>query len=291
MTGFARAEGEVSGCLWTWEAKSVNARGLEVRCRLPQGLESIEPAVRQRVAGAVKRGNVSLTLQVLWISGQQVVRINEDVLQRLLSLVADIQNRLGEFRPPSPDGLLALRGVIETSDSIPTGEAREALEAALLAGVDRALSELARVRRSEGMRLATILASHLDRLAGLCDRAFDLAATQPAAILVRLSQQLTALLGETPALSADRLAQEAALLAAKADPREELDRLRAHEQAAAALLQADGPVGRQLDFLCQEFNREANTLCSKSADLDLTRVGLDLKAVIEQVREQVQNIE
>lgn len=291
MTGFARAEGEACGCLWIWEAKSVNARGLEVRCRLPQGLEGIEPAVRQRVTSAFKRGNVSLALQILWTSGQQVVRINEDVLQRLLALVAEIQGRLGNSRPPSPDGLLALRGVIETSDPIPTGEARETLEAALLAGLDRALAELSRVRRAEGERLAAVLRGHLDRLAELCGRAFDLAAAQPPAILARLNQQLAALLAETPAFPADRLAQEAALLAAKADPREELDRIRAHEQAALALLQADGPVGRQLDFLCQEFNREANTLCSKSADIDLTRLGLDLKAVIEQVREQVQNIE
>lgn len=291
MTGFARREGQHDGVAWTWEAKSVNARGLDVRCRVPAGLEALEPLARQRVAAAMKRGNVSVNLQVVWTAAHQAVRINEEVLAQLLALVSNIEKRLPNCRPSSADGLLAVRGVIDVLDPLPTGDGRAALETVLLNGLDATLMTLVAVRRSEGERLAAVLGDHLRRLADLAERARELASAQPLAILARLQQQLSALLAEVPALSAERLAQEAALLAAKADPREELDRLRAHHQAAEALLREKGPVGRQLDFLCQELNREANTLCAKSADIDLTRVGLELKATVEQVREQVQNIE
>jgi uncharacterized protein (TIGR00255 family) len=291
MTGFARQEGQYEGATWTWEVKSVNARGLDVRFRLPPGLEVLEPLVRQRVAAAVKRGNVNMNLQLAWAATQQAVRINEQVLDQLLTLVASIEQRLPGCRPSSAEGLLGLRGVIDVLDPLPTGDARTALEGALLESLDAALAALVAVRRSEGERLAAILSDQLERLAHLSEQARALASTQPAAIFSRLQQQLAILLSDAPALPPDRLAQEAALLAARADPREELDRLRAHQQAAQVLLKERGPVGRQLDFLCQELNREANTLCSKSGDIDLTRLGLDLKATVEQVREQVQNIE
>lgn len=291
MTGFARAEGACSGVAWTWEVKSVNARGLDVRCRLPAGMEALEPLARQRVAAAVKRGNVTIVLQLDWTAGRQSVRVDEEVLDQLLSLVEKIEARLPEHRPCSADGLLALRGVVEVTDPMPTGEARAALEAALLDGLGIALATLVTVRLAEGQRLKAVLTEHLQRLAALSEQARTMAAAQPAAIFARLQQQLAALLAEIPPLPAERLAQEAALLATKADAREELDRLRAHVQAADALLGEDRPIGRQLDFLCQELNRETNTLCAKSADIELTRVGLDLKATVEQVREQVQNIE
>ncbi len=291
MTGFARQEGQYQGATWTWEVKSVNARGLDVRCRLPAGLEALEPLARQRIAAAMKRGNVSVNLQLAWAPTQQAVRINEQVLAQMLALVAALEQRLPGCRPSSAEGLLGLRGVIDVLDPLPTGDAREALEAALLDSLDGALAALLVVRRSEGERLAAILSDQLGRLEALSEQARSLASTQPAAIFARLQQQLAVLLSEAPGLSPDRLAQEAALLAAKADAREELDRLRAHGQAAAGLLRGNGAVGRQLDFLCQELNREANTLCSKSGDIELTRVGLDLKATVEQVREQVQNIE
>ena len=181
--------------------------------------------------------------------------------------------------------------MVEVADELPTGESRKALEAALLDGLDRALAALAGMRRQEGARLAPTLAGQLDAIGGLCARAETLAATQPAVILERLRQQVAALAEAVPALPEERLAQEVALLALKADAREEIDRLKAHRQAVAALLAGDGAVGRRLDFLCQEFNREANTLCSKSVDVDFTTVGVELKAVIEQFREQVQNIE
>jgi uncharacterized protein (TIGR00255 family) len=291
MTGFARSEGERGACAWRWELKSVNARGLEVRCRMPPGFEALEQAVRQKVAASLKRGNFSAMLSLTWSGGELGVRINTDVLEQLLALVPQIESRLRESRPPSVDGLLGLRGVIDVLDPTPTGDTRAALETTLLAGLDGVLASLSEVRRAEGARLEAVLRDHLRRLASLCDAARRLASAQPAAIFSRLSDQLAALLGQAPALTPERLAQEAALLAAKADAREELDRLSAHHQAALALLDGGGPVGRQLDFLCQELNREANTLCSKSSDIELTRVGLDLKATVEQIREQVQNIE
>ncbi len=291
MTGFARAEGQQDACSWTWELKSVNARGLDVRCRIPPGFETLEQPVRQRTAAALKRGNVSALLSLTWSSAQQGVRINADVLEQVLALVPLIQGRLGDCRPPSADGLLSLRGVIDVLDPMPTGEARAALESTLLSGLDGALAALLEVRRAEGARLEAVLRDQLQRLAVLGRRAGELASAQPEAIFARLNEQVAALLGQSPALTPERLAQEAALLAAKADAREELDRLRAHCEAALALLDGGGPVGRQLDFLCQELNREANTLCAKAGDIELTRVGLDLKATVEQIREQVQNIE
>lgn len=291
MTGFARAAGEHDGVAWTWEVKSVNARGLDVRCRLPTGLELLEAAVRQRAAALLKRGNLSVNLQLAWSGGAQAVRINSDVLDQVLALAAQIEGRLREVRPPSVDGLLGLRGVIDVVDPMPTGEARAALEAALLTGFDRVLMALAATRRAEGARLAEVLGQHLARLAELSEEARTCAAAQPAAIQARFSQQISALLADVAGLPAERLAQECALLAAKADIREELDRLRAHHQAADGLLRQGGAVGRQLDFLCQELNREANTLCAKSADIELTRIGLDLKQTVEHIREQVQNIE
>jgi uncharacterized protein (TIGR00255 family) len=291
MTGFARAEGQEDACSWTWELKSVNARGLDVRCRMPLGFEALEQPVRQRAASALKRGNLSAALSLTWIGGQQGVRINAEVLEQLLALVPQIEARLTDRRPPSVDGLLALGGVINVLDPMPTGDARAALEAILLAGFDRALATLLEVRRAEGARLEAVLRERLQWLAALVGRARELASVQPAAIFARLSEQLAALVGQSPALTPERLAQEAALLATKADAREEVDRLRAHREAALALLDGGGPVGRQLDFLCQELNREANTLCAKSSDIELTRSGLDLKLAVEQIREQVQNIE
>lgn len=291
MTGFARRDGEADVCSWTWEVKSVNARGLEVRCRLPVGFEEMEAAVRRRVASSLKRGNISVMLSLTWSAGQQRVQINTQLLEDLLALMPHIGSRLGTVRPPSVDGLLALRGVVEVLEPAPTAEMRQALETEMLARLDQVLTSIMAIRHAEGDRLAMILREQLRRLGALCDQACTLASTQPQAILARLKEQVSVLLGESPALTPDRLVQEAALLAAKADPREELDRLCAHHQAALGLLDSEGAIGRQLDFLCQELNREANTLCAKSPDIELNRIGLDLKSVIEQIREQVQNIE
>lgn len=291
MTGFGRAEGQDQGCTWAWELRSVNGKGLDVRCRLPAGFESLEQPSRERAAGVLKRGNVSLTLSVERAAEAGTVRVNTGVLDEILALLPQVEARLANPGPSCADRLLALRGVLEIADEMPTGESRKALDAALLAGLDRALVALAGMRRQEGARLAPVLAEQLDAIGDLCGRAEALAGSQPAMILERLRQQIAALGEAVPALPEERLAQEVALLALKADAREEIDRLKAHRQAVAQLLAGDGAVGRRLDFLCQEFNREANTLCSKSADVELTAVGVELKAVIEQFREQVQNIE
>lgn len=291
MTGFARAEGEAAGLSFAWEVRSVNARGLEIRCRLPSGFEGLEPAVRRQVAQTFKRGSLVATLSVGKAAGTTDVRINEPVLERILGIVEAVQRKLPASPPPRIEGLLALRGVIDTGDEFLEAEAREAFDAALLASLAAALNRLVQERRSEGERLAQMLRGHLDRLAALEAQAAELASGQPAAIQARLREQLAALLDPDTAVAPDRLAQEVALLAARADTREELDRLRSHCEAGRALLEQGGLVGRQLDFICQELNREANTLCAKSQDIALTRIGLDLKAAIEQVREQVQNLE
>lgn len=291
MTGFARGEGTAESCTWTWEVRSVNARGLEVRCRLPGGFEGLEPSVRACVGRHVRRGSLFVTLALVYGGGRVAVRLNEDVLDRIIAIIPELGRRLPDAPPPSAAALLGLKGVIEIEDGTPTGEGRERLDAALRDGLERLLPALVDGRRAEGARLAPVLAGHVGRVGALAESAAALAATQPEAIFQRLKEQIEALLGAQPALPAERLAQEAALLAVKADPREEIDRLRAHAQAAHALLGQDGPIGRQLDFLCQEFNREANTLCAKSSDVALTRIGIDLKTTIDQLREQVQNIE
>jgi uncharacterized protein (TIGR00255 family) len=291
MTGFARAEGEAAGQSFAWEVRSVNARGLEIRCRLPNGFEGLEPAVRRQMAQTFKRGSLVATLSVAKAAGTTEVRINEPVLEQIVGIVEALQRRLPASPPPRIEGLLALRGVIESGDEVLAGDAREMFSAALLASLGQALDRLVEERRGEGGRLALMLSGHLDRLAALEVQAADLASGQPAAIEARLREQLAALLESETSIAPDRLAQEVALLATRADTREELDRLRSHCEAGRALLDKGGLVGRQLDFLCQELNREANTLCAKSQDIALTRIGLDLKAAIEQVREQVQNLE
>ena len=291
MTGFAHNEGQKGACSWTWEIKSVNAKGLDVRCRLANGFERLEKPLRDRAAERLKRGNVSVSLKTVWNEGEAGFRVNHVILGELLAALPEIQKQLPDAGPPSIDGLLGLRGVIEPVEEDLGEEAREELEAEMLDGFDAALEALAGMRDDEGARLSETLQARLDDIARLCGEAEKLAAMQPDAIRERLKTQVEALLEDVPAIPEERLAQEAALLMSKADVREELDRLKAHRDAARDLMNGNGAVGRKLDFLCQEFNREANTLCSKSQDTDLTRIGLDLKAAIEQFREQVQNIE
>ena len=291
MTGFARAKGRKDTSSWTWEIKSVNAKGLDVRCRLPNGFESLEKPLRDRAAKRLKRGNVSAALNLRRQEGVAGVRVNHAVLEELLATLPEIRKRVADAREPSLDGLLALRGVVEPVEEDLNDEARKALEAEILNDLDTALNALGAMRDEEGARLAETLQARLDDIAGLCAEAEKLSVMQPDALRQRLKTQVQQLLEDIPAISEERLAQEAALLMSKADLREELDRLQAHQEAAQELMKGKGAVGRKLDFLCQEFNREANTLCSKSQDIDLTRIGLELKAAIEQLREQVQNIE
>lgn len=292
MTGFARAQGQFGAVSWTWELKSVNARGLDVRCRLPAGHEALDgPAREAATSKGLKRGNVSVALTVTRGSEAPAVRVNEQLLLELARRMHTLQHRFPDFAPPRLDSLFAVKGVVEVVEEEEDDEARDARFSAMLTSLGHAVAGLAEMRLVEGARLAQVLTGHLDEIARLTAAAEGTPSLRPEAARERLQTLVATLLGASPQLSEERLAQEAALLVGKADVREELDRLKAHAGAARDLLAAGGPVGRKLDFLCQELNREANTLCSKSADVELTRLGLDLKAVIEQFREQVQNIE
>jgi uncharacterized protein (TIGR00255 family) len=288
MTGFARAEGEESGIAWVWEMKSVNGRSLDLRLRLPPGFDALEPQLRTTLAQRFRRGNFSASLAVTR-TAPGAVRVNRETLAQLIGLMNELVGEI-EAAPPRIDGLLALRGVVEVvedeSDEL-LGKRRDAV----LDSWGTALDRLAEARAEEGARLAAILRSQLAELHGLVEAAAGCAAAQPEAICERLRTLLAGLADLVPCMPEDRVAQEMALLIARSDIREEIDRLRAHIAQAGELLRQEEAVGRRLDFLCQELNREANTLCSKSADIELTRVGLSLKAAVEQLREQVQNIE
>ncbi len=290
MTGFGRAEGAVEALAWAWEARSVNGRGLDVRCRMPNGFDALEAPARKRLTTALARGNVNLTLRIERAGGAEEVRINETVLAELVARAQALRESLPEAGL-SIDGLLGVRGVVEPVERGEDEKTREARHAALLASLDAAVAGLVAARREEGARLAQVLGGQLDEMASLVASAADSAGARPEAARARLAGQLRVLLEERTGLSEDRLAQELALLAVKADVGEELDRLVAHIAQARELLAEGGPVGRRLDFLTQEFNREANTLTSKSGDIELTRIGLDLKVIIDRFREQVQNIE
>ena len=290
MTGFARAEGHEDGVAWVWEVKSVNSKALDVRVRVPSGFESVELPLRAALAQRMKRGAVSVTLNLTKSAAGAGLRVNREALAQVVALAQELVAQ-GKAAPPRADGLLALRGVLEGGEEIEDEARRERRQAALLASFERALDGLVAMRTAEGERLIPTLEARLAEIARLVAQAEDNASVQPAALKARLAGMVQELLGAAPALAPERLAQEAALLVAKADIREELDRLAAHIVAAQELLAEGGAVGRRFDFLCQEFNREANTLCSKSADVALTRVGLGLKASIEQLREQVQNLE
>ena len=288
MTGFGRAEGAHQGWTWAVEARSVNGRNLEVRFRGPPGFEALERAARDLAQARFQRGQLTVGVQAKRSEGANAVRLNLDQLERYLAL-GDPYLASGRAAPPTLDGLLALKGVIESEDAVEDPDSRAALEAAMAASIAGALEALLAARREEGAALLGVLSGFLDRIADLVGQAEGLAAEQPAAIKERFARRMSELMGE--AAPEERIVQEAAAMATKADVREELDRLAGHVTAARQLLAGEGGVGRRLDFLTQEFMREANTLCSKSASSALTSVGLDLKAVIDQFREQVQNVE
>jgi uncharacterized protein (TIGR00255 family) len=288
MTGFARAEGDRLGIAWVWELKSVNGKSLDLRLRLAPGFDMLEPQLRAALAGRFRRGNFSGSLMVTR-TAPAAVRVNRETLAQLVSLMNELAGEI-EAAPPRIDGLLALRGVVEMVEDEPEAVLEER-RYAVLDSWGFALDRLAEARAEEGARLGVVLHSQLSELDGLVEAASECAAAQPAAIRQRLLTALAGLSDLVPGVPDERVAQEMALLIARADIREELERLRAHIEQAAELLRQEEAVGRRLDFLCQELNREANTLCSKSADIELTRVGLSLKAAIEQFREQVQNIE
>ena len=288
MTGFARADGEAAGIAWVWEIKSVNGRSLDLRLRLPSGFDAVEPQLRAAFGGRFRRGNLSATLTIDRTQPPSV-RINRELLAQIGAALRELGGVI-DAAPPRLDGLLGLRGVIEIVDDEDDAVA-EPRRAAVLAGWEQALGRLSTSRGDEGAKLDAVLATLLGELTALVAAATNSAAAQPEALRARLQQTLADLSALVPTMPQERVAQELALLVGRADIREELDRLRAHLTQASDLLRQGEGVGRQLDFLCQELNREANTLCSKSADIELTRIGLALKAAIEQFREQVQNVE
>jgi uncharacterized protein (TIGR00255 family) len=290
MTGFARADGGGDVVGWSWEIRTVNGKGLDIRTRLPAGFERLEKPVRDRCAERLTRGSVQINLSTTAGTQAQHLTINEDAL----AAIVDAMKRVGgmiDARPPSLDGILALRGVLEMEDAAADEDTRAALDTELVAGFDTALDELGAMRAGEGEAIGAVIMTRLDEMARLTGEAEASPTRTPEAIRTRLAEQVATLLDAAPALDPDRLHQEAAILATKADIREELDRLHAHIEAARGLLASGGPVGRRLDFLAQEFNREVNTLCAKSNDRRLTATGLEMKAVVDQMREQIQNLE
>ena len=290
MTGFARSHGVCGSYAWAWEIKSVNGKGLDLRLRPPPGWDAIEAPVRSRAAEALARGSVQASLTVERSGAAPQVRINAAVLEAVVAAARQLARRI-EASPPTLDGLLSLKGVIEIGDAAETAEERPAAEAAVIAGFAEALSALAEMRRHEGSALARVLERRLNDIATLTERAELVPGRRPEAIRARLAEQVAALLAQSDRFDPDRLHQEAILIATKADVREELDRLTAHVAQAKALIEQGGPIGRRLDFLAQELNREANTLCAKANDVELSNIGMELKAAVDQFREQVQNVE
>jgi uncharacterized protein (TIGR00255 family) len=290
MTGFARCHGVSGSYAWAWEIKSVNGKGLDVRLRLPPGWDVVEAPVRAGAAEMLARGSVYGTLSVERQGVVPIVRVNEPVLNAVLATLKDLSNRIAA-EPPRLDGILSLKGVIEVLDEDEKEDERRAVEQAVVAGFRGAVTELTAMRRREGAALGQVLTQRLDEIAALTARAEAVPGRKPEAIKARIAEQIATLLDSSSRFDPDRLHQEAILIASKADIREELDRLASHVAQATRLLGDGGAVGRRLDFLSQELNREANTLCSKSNDVALTNIGLELKSVVEQFREQVQNLE
>ena len=289
MTGFAESAGSHEGLRWRWEAKSVNGRSLELRLRTPPGFDSLEQPGRMLAAERFRRGNFQISLTVEMDSATRGLTVDPVALASAVKLAREVAAETG-LAPARIDGLLALKGVIVQEDTIIDPVARGHRDAAILKSLATAFDALVKARLNEGAKLAQLLSAQVDEIARLVNEADGLAAAQPEALRQKLTAQLQELAGNVP-VAPERLAQEVALLATRADVREELDRLKAHIQDARALLRSHEAVGRKLDFLAQEFNREANTLCSKSADIALTRVGLALKAMIDPFREQAQNVE
>jgi uncharacterized protein (TIGR00255 family) len=291
MTGFARADGLAGPLSWHWEVRSVNGRGLDVRARLPPGYEGLEAQVREAVARRLSRGSINITLHVRREDGAGEIRLNEAALAQAVRAADRAVAIAGGERPPLA-ALLALKGVLEVVEPAADEEAERVRIAAILASLDAALDRLTETRAEEGGRLAAVLTAQVDQIERLCGAIAAAPARRPEVVRQRLAEQVARVLDAARgSLDESRLHQEAALLATRGDIEEELKRLAAHVAAARALLAAGEPVGRKLDFLTQEFNREANTLCAKAQDAEITTAGLALKAVIDQMREQVQNIE
>ena len=287
MTGFARAAGTTGVHGWAWEIRSVNGRGLDVRVRVPPGLEILAEAARKRLSGALRRGTLHVNRAVSSDAGPPRPRVNETVLAALLAAIEALP--ASGIDRPTFDGLLAVRGVVEYADE--AQDVLGAVEKPALAGLEAAVEALQEARADEGRALEAIVLGHVETISRLASEAEHHPARRSEAIRARIAAQVEALLGSANGLDPQRLHQEAALIAVRADIREEIDRLHAHVAALRELLAKGGPIGRKLDFLAQEFGREASTLCAKANDPDLSRIGLDLRTVVDQMREQVQNVE
>ena len=290
MTGFARGHGVAGPYAWSWEIKSVNAKGLDLRLRLPPGWDAVEVPARTRATEKLSRGTVYANLTVERKGVAPAVKVNEPVLNAVLATLKGLAGKV-EASPPTLDGILALKGVIEITEEDEREEDRRAAEVAIVAGFEKLLTDLVSMRREEGTTLGRLLSTRLTEIATLAARAEAAPGRKAEAIKARLAEQVATLLSASQRFDSDRLHQEAILLASKADIREELDRLASHVAQAQKLLADGGPIGRRLDFLAQELNRESNTLTAKANDVELTNIGLELKSVVEQFREQVQNLE
>jgi uncharacterized protein (TIGR00255 family) len=290
MTGFARSHGTSGPYAFEWELKSVNAKGFDLRMRLPPGWDELEPLTRKRAAEVLSRGTVYANLTVKRANALSTVRVNEDVLASIVKIAGELAGRIDAVAP-SIDGLLAIKGVIEVVEPDSDEAEDAAAKAAAAAAFEQALNHLIEMRKREGVTLGQILSQRMDEIESLMKKAEAAPGRKPEAIKARLAEQIAALLEASDRFDSDRLSQEAVMIAAKADIREELDRIASHISQAREMIRKGGAIGRRLDFLAQEFNREVNTCCSKSNDLELTNTGLEMKNVVEQFREQVQNLE
>jgi uncharacterized protein (TIGR00255 family) len=290
MTGFARSHGASGPYTFEWELKSVNAKGFDLRMRLPPGWDELEAFAKKRAGEMLSRGTVYANLNVKRTGAASTIRINEEVLSSIVKVAGVLAGKIDAVAP-SIDGLLGIKGVIEVVEPESNEEEDQAAKAAAAAAFEQALQNLVEMRRREGATLGQILSQRMDEIERLAKKAEIAPGRKPEAIKARLAEQIAALLEASDRFDPDRLNQEALLIAAKADIREELDRIASHVSQAREMIEKGGPIGRRLDFLAQEFNREVNTCCSKSNDLELTNIGLEMKSVVEQFREQVQNLE
>ncbi len=290
MTGFARGHGVAGSYAWSWEIKSVNAKGLDLRLRLPPGWDAVEVPARKNATEKLSRGTVYANLTVERKGVVPTVKLNEPVLNAVLATLKALSGKV-DAQKPTLDGILALKGVIEVTEEDEREEDRRAAEAAIIAGFDKLLADLIVMRREEGATLGRLLSARLKEIAVLAARAEAAPGRKAEAIKARLAEQVATLLAASTRFDSDRLHQEAILIASKADIREELDRLASHVAQVQKMIADGGPIGRKLDFLSQELNRESNTLTAKANDTELTNIGIELKSVVEQFREQVQNLE
>lgn len=290
MTGFARREGTIGRYRFVWELRSVNGKGLDIRLRLPQGLEHLEAPVKAAAGAHVSRGNIQAGLSVTVAENRLEAVLNREALAAVMALREELKD-IVDPKPLTLDQLFAIRGLVDFREAEEDDAAREARDAALLDAFNDTMNALVAMRESEGRALAAVLSGQIDEIERLAAIVEHDPARQPDEIIRKLSAQVAALMEASSSLDRDRLHAEAALLATRADIREEIDRLKAHVKAARELIAKGGPVGRKLDFMAQEFNRESNTICSKSNSAAVSAAGIELKVVIDQFREQIQNLE